>query len=114
MAGQRQGLLHEHAGVDIDTDDLEGRRVAALGGGDQPGEHDLAAILQVQDEIIALDRELGGGRVELQDDAQARCDRDRQRLTVLRAVDGDRRHPAFQTFVPDTSHRRFLLAKSQY
>ena len=75
-----------------------------MGGGDQSREHHLAAVRQGQDEILARDRELGGGRVERQDDAQARGDRDRQRLARLRAVDGDRRHPAFHDFVSDISH----------
>ena len=63
-------------------------------------------MLQGQDKIIALDRKLGVGRVEPQNDVQARGGGDSQRLARLRTVDGDRHHIVFRTFNSEFSHRR--------
>lgn len=64
-AGKSQGLIDEDVGPDVDAGDLNRGRVLALGCRDQALEHDPGAALQGQHEIIADERELGVGGIEL-------------------------------------------------
>ena len=73
LSRQRQRLAQQHFGTDVDTGNLEGRRLTGLGYVHQIEEDNLAVggavavIVESQDEVVALDQDLRLTRREVQD-----------------------------------------------
>ena len=106
-AGKRPGLIDQDIGPDVDPGDLNCGCVLALGGRDQALEHDPGAILEDQQKIIAGEREIGAGGIELDHQQQAGFGRHHQRLTGFRPIHAGKSHRVFAGGAPRGFDRRF-------
>ena len=85
---ERQGarLGEDHIAADVEAGHLQQRRLALGGETDQVQENDLRAVRKHQDEVLALNQDLGLIGVEVHDVDHATFGRDPDRLTRGRTV----------------------------
>ena len=81
--GERDRGLKQGGGGDAVAGDIEGRRIGIVHEPAEAGDHDLAAVGEAQDQVVAVDRDLGEGGIEIDDEALAEAGLDDDDLARL-------------------------------